>query len=243
MKRPLIKTVRYIKGLIFVVRPHILFGWTSKMHLLTSNTLLLSKWISKQDKKNILNDFYTGTRRHNKRYELYEYVVNGQNLKNEPFNYFEFGVCGGSSFQWWLDNTVNKDSKYYGFDTFEGLPEDWGTYKKGEMNSKVPTVDDQRALFIKGLFQESVPPFLKETTIDESKRTILHLDADLFSSTLFTLTTMAPYLKKGDILMFDEFNVPNHEFFAFKMFCDSYYIKTKLLGAVNNYYQVAFIIE
>jgi hypothetical protein len=54
---------------------------------------------------------------------------------------------------------------------------------------------------------------------------------------------MAPYLRKGDILIFDEFNVPNHEFLAFRIFTESYYIKTRLIGAVNNYLQVALIIE
>ena len=71
---------------------------------------------------------------------------------------------------------------------------------------------------------------------------MIHLDADLFSSTLYALTSMAPCLNTGDILFFDEFNVPNHEFLAFKIFTESYYVKTKLLGAVNNYYQTAFII-
>ena len=66
------------------------------------------------------------------------------------------------------------------------------------------------------------------------------MDADLFSSTLFVLTSLANYLKEGDIVMFDEFNVPNHEFMAFKYFTESYYIKFELIGAVNNYYQVAF---
>jgi O-methyltransferase len=69
------------------------------------------------------------------------------------------------------------------------------------------------------------------------------MDADLFSSTLFALTNLANYLKRGDVIIFDEFNVPNHEYFAFKMFSDSFYIRTRLLAAVNNYFQVALIIE
>lgn len=111
------------------------------------------------------------------------------------------------------------------------------------MLADIPTVDDTRAKFIKGLFQESVPNFILNHNINSGKRKVIHLDADLFSSTLYALTSIAPYLRKGDILLFDEFNVPNHEFFAFKTFSDSYYIKTKLLGAVNNYFQVAMIVD
>lgn len=243
MKRTIIKIIAFIKGLILVIRPHIFLGWLRQPLLLTSNILSLSKWIASQDKKNILNDFYSLQRDYSKRYQLYQFVVNKLNLKNEAIDYLEFGVCGGHSFKWWLNKNINYDSKFYGFDTFEGLPENWGTYNKGDMAANIPIIEDTRVKFIKGLFQNTVPDFLSDSNLKNGKRKIIHMDADLFSSTLFALTSLAPYLKKGDVLFFDEFNVPNHEFYAFKMFSDSYYIKTKLLGAVNNYFQVAFIIE
>ena len=50
-------------------------------------------------------------------------------------------------------------------------------------------------------------------------------------------------VQKNDILFFDEFNVPNHEFYALKLFTDAFYVKTELIGAVNNYYQVALLIK
>jgi hypothetical protein len=37
-------------------------------------------------------------------------------------------------------------------------------------------------------------------------------DADLFSATLFSLSQLYRYLNDGDILLFDEFAVPKHEF-------------------------------
>ncbi len=243
MRKAAIKTVRYLKGLTLLVKPHAWLGWTAKPMKLSANTLFLSRWIARQDKKTILNDFYTAKRDHSKRYKLYQDVLEKQQLENEPVYYLEFGVFGGSSFQWWMNHAKHPDNRFYGFDTFEGLPEDWGTYGKGEMSSGVPQIEDKRGAFIKGLFQDTLFDFLKQTPMDPSKRKIIHLDADLFSSTLFVLTSMAPYLKKGDILLFDEFNVPNHEFYAFKLFTESFYVKTRLLGAVNNFYQVALIIE
>ena len=232
----------FFKGVILLLKPHMLFGWLRRILLMKANMLALSKWISEQDKSNTFNDFYSVGRDYSKRYKLYEYVITTLNLKSEAFDYLEFGVSGGYSFKWWVTNTINPDSRYYGFDTFEGLPEDWGTYNKGDMIANIPTVNDSRAVFIKGLFQDSLPGFLAANHINVEKKKIIHLDADLFSSTLFALTSLAPYLKKGDILIFDEFNVPNHEFFAFRIFCDSYYVKTRLIGAVNNYYQVALVI-
>ena len=233
----------FFKGFVLLLRPHVFLGWLRQPFLTTSNILALSKWVSAQDKKNMLNDYYSQKRDYTKRFQLYQYVIDQQNLQNEKFDYLEFGVCGGGSFQWWIANVKNTDDRFYGFDTFEGLPENWGTFAKGDMAAGIPVTDDTRVKFLKGLFQETLFPFIAEGHLRSDVKKIIHLDADLFSSTLFALTSLAPHLKKGDILLFDEFNVPNHEFYAFNIFCKSFYVKTKLIAAVNNYYQVAMVIE
>lgn len=69
------------------------------------------------------------------------------------------------------------------------------------------------------------------------------LDADIYSATLYVLTSLAPFLKKDDIIFFDEFVVPTHEFKAFQDFVQSYYINLELIGAANNYYFVAFKVK
>jgi ASC-1-like (ASCH) protein len=69
------------------------------------------------------------------------------------------------------------------------------------------------------------------------------MDADLYSATIFTLSQLYPYIKKGDIILFDEFNVPLHEFKAYKEFIEAFYIKLKPVAAVNNFYQTAFVVE
>jgi hypothetical protein len=69
------------------------------------------------------------------------------------------------------------------------------------------------------------------------------MDADIYSATLYVLTSLAPFLKKGDIIFFDEFNVPLHEFKAFSEWVSSFYINYEVLGAVNNFYQVAIKIK
>lgn len=243
MKRILRRINAFIKGIVLILRPHLYLGWLRSPFYFFSNTLSLTKWISNQEKNNILNDFYTSRRDYMKRFNLYQYVSHKFALDINSFDYIEFGVAGGHSFRWWVSNSSNKDCRYFGFDTFEGLPESWGTFNKSDMASSIPVIDDERVKFFKGLFQDTVPGFLREYRQTEGKMKIIHLDADLFSSTLYALTSMAPYLRKGDLLIFDEFNVPNHEFLAFRMFTESYYIKTSLIGAVNNYLQVGLIIE
>lgn len=243
MKKIIIRVNAFIKGLVLVMRPHIYLGWLRSPSYFFSNTLSLTRWVSRQETKTILNDFYTARRDYKKRFVLYQNVTDNFGLINKPFDYFEFGVAAGHSFMWWVSRSTHNDCRFFGFDTFEGLPEAWGTFSMSDMAASVPVIDDARVKFLKGLFQDTVPVFLKGFAHKEGRLKIIHLDADLFSSTLYALTSMAPYLRKGDILIFDEFNVPNHEFQAFRIFSESYYIKTRLLGAVNNYLQVALIIE
>ena len=243
MKKILIRINAFIKGLVFLARPHIYLGWLSYPFKFILNTLSLTRWIASQDKKGIMNDFYTPRRVYGRRFELYNYISEKYGLNNRAVDYFEFGVAAGHSFRWWVGNSENAGSRFFGFDTFEGLPEDWGTFSRSDMASSVPEMNDTRVRFVKGLFQNTVPGFLSEFRPREGTIKIIHLDADLFSSTLFALTSIAPMLKKGDILLFDEFNVPNHEFLAFSLFTESYYLKTRLIGAVNNYLQVALVVE
>ena len=225
------------------MRPHILFGWLRRPLLKISNTLSLSRWVAKQTGNYILNDFYTCKRDYSRRYKLYKAVADELKLQDEAIIFIEFGVSGGHSFRWWLKECTNQESHFTGFDTFEGLPENWGTFNKGDMASTLPNIEDKRAVLIKGLFQETVYDYFLTQRFDPGKRKIVHLDADLFSSTLFALASISGFLNKGDILFFDEFNVPDHEFYAFRIFSESWYIKTRLLGAVNNFLQTAFIVE
>ncbi len=91
--------------------------------------------MSKQNRrKDILNDFYVARRNYNKRLQLFDYICSKFNLTGQPIDYLEFGVAGGHSFKWWMEKCSHTESRFYGFDTFEGLPESWGAFKKGDMN-------------------------------------------------------------------------------------------------------------
>jgi O-methyltransferase len=202
----------------------------------------MSEW-RKQHPVKGYNDFYQKTWDYNRRYNLYEALTNQENLANESIDYFEFGVASGMSFKWWLKKNIGVDSRFYGFDTFEGLPEEWGPYAKGAMSHSLESlqITDPRASFYKGLFQDTLVPFLE--SYNSRNRKLIHLDADLFSSTLFTLSQFYRFLKPGDLLMFDEFAVPTHEFLAFKLFTESFYVEYDVIAAANNYLFVAVKIK
>ena len=201
----------------------------------------LTAWIQKHNSiKGIYNDFYSPRRVYSNREKLHAYLSEQNGLGHKEIQYYEFGVASGKSFRWWLGENKNPNSTFWGFDTFEGLPEDWHFYPKGAMSHQIPEINDTRASFIKGLFQNTFFEFLKTYPPKQGVTKVLHMDADLYSSTLFILTAFAPLLNEGDIIMFDEFNVPNHEFAAWNDFVRSYYVQYELIGAVNNYYQTAF---
>lgn len=229
-----------LKGAFFVSRIHYLVHPFARLGVFLYYLSSLSKWIHTH--KNLrYSDFYRFRFSHDQRYTLYGKVVQSEQL-DHPIDYLEFGVYNGSSFRWWVEHNAHTASRFYGFDTFEGLPENWGDLKKGHFStgSQVPDIDDTRVQFIKGFFQDTLLDFLKD--YHPERRKVIHMDADLYSSTLFTLTCLAPYLRKNDIVLFDEFNVPLHEFKAFTDFAAAYYIQYEVLGAVNNYYQLALKI-
>ncbi|WP_431212270.1 class I SAM-dependent methyltransferase [Puia sp. P3] len=204
MKNFIRKANSFIKDLLLVSRVGVLLKPLRFGLGFLHNFSLLSSWVNKHSKNVPFSDFYKPTRSYNNRLKLHEYVVKTEGLDQKPIHYLEFGVAGGTSFVWWTKFNQHPGSLFFGFDTFEGLPEDWHFFKKGAFSYDTPFVDDSRGTFIKGLFQDTVYTFLANYSknLDNPDATrVLHLDADLYSSTLFALTMMAPYLRNGDILL------------------------------------------
>lgn len=227
------------KGFFFLLRLHIITPAT--VFEMFAYMAKLSRWIKKHSKIPY-TDFYTFTFNYDKRYSLYQYILDTEKL-NDEVDYLEFGVSKGFSFRWWAKQITHPQARFYGFDTFTGLPENWGPFKKGDMSNsnEPPKMDDTRVSFYQGLFQQTLPGFVK--SYQPRKRRIIHMDADLYSSTLYALTTLSPFIRKDDIIFFDEFNVPLHEFKAFTEWTRSFYIDYEVLGSVNNFYQVAVKIK
>lgn len=174
---------------------------------------------------------------------LYESVIEREGLDRRAMSYLEFGVYRGESLLWWLTRVSHPDSRFVGFDTFTGLPERWRpTHPSGAFDAQgnLPDVNDPRCSFEVGLFQETLGRFISRN--DLSGQLVVNLDADMFTSTLFVLATLAPYLKSGDIIFFDEFSCPLDEFRAFEEFVRSFRVKYEVVGAVYGYTRVCIKI-
>ena len=151
----------------------------------------------KQKYKNIENTNVFGNRE-----SLWEHTLNFYN--NNSIILLEFGVHEGGSMSKFLQLNTNRNSFFYGFDSFIGLPSAWSNWPEGSYsnNGKIPEIQDSRVNFIKGWFQNTLPNFL--LNLNEIDNLIVHYDADLYSSTLFCLMQIDA-LKIPYLAIFDEF--------------------------------------
>lgn len=120
----------------------------------------------------------------------------------------EFGVWRGDSMREFVQLNRAPGSLFYGFDSFEGLPEDWRGMpaERFDVEGTIPTLADDRVRFVKGWFQQSLPPMMERLREESITRSVIvHFDADLFSSTLFLLFTLGVLLKRYHFI-FDEFS-------------------------------------
>ncbi|MEE0495269.1 MAG: class I SAM-dependent methyltransferase [Cyanobacteriota bacterium] len=131
----------------------------------------------------------------------------------------EFGVFSGETIN--IAANYFKEKIFDGFDSFEGLPEDWNGWtleKTFFKTSQIPQVRENVRLH-KGWFNEVLPKFLGEHKEDVS---FLHVDCDIYSSAKYVLFALKDRVKAGTIIVFDEFfnypNWQNHEYKAFKEF-------------------------
>lgn len=163
-------------------------------------------------------------------------------LYDQPIDYLEFGVAAGDSMRIWADQNRHPDSRFFGFDTFEGLPEDWTRTKPAgsfDNRGKFPDIPDKRVTFVKGLFQSTLYEFLAEFV--PRGRLVVHIDCDLYSASLFCLAVLDRRLVPGSLVLFDEFYGLRHEFAAFQDYTRSFYREMRLIGHTDPYLaQAAF---
>jgi O-methyltransferase len=202
----------------------------------------MSRWINKHIDRD-LNVGYD-------RFQLFAQIIEQQGLDNAPIDYLEFGTASGTSLRWWLERNHHPESRFESFDTFTGLPENWGstwaTDPAGTFSQqgRVPQVDDARCRFHVGLFSSTLPSYLAGAKLN--RRTVVHVDPDLYSSTLYLLTMLAPHMKPADILLLADFcslRHPTHVFRAFHDFVSAYHLDYNVLASSNFGHQVAALIN
>lgn len=126
---------------------------------------------------------------------------------NVQLLFLEFGVLDGDSMRQWAGLNHNPTSRFFGFDSFEGLPTAWRGRPAGyfDRGGALPEIADARVRFVKGWFNRTLPGVAKELLpIDPPTKILIHMDADLYSAALYCLSYLGPRI--GDFaVMFDEF--------------------------------------
>jgi Macrocin-O-methyltransferase (TylF) len=153
----------------------------------------------------------------------------------------EFGVYKADTLN--LIASLAPEAKIFGFDSFQGLPEDWRPgFKKGMFSTSPPLVPKNVTLII-GLFEKTIPEFFR-THADPIS--FIHIDCDLYSSTRTVLQHCNLGIGKGTIIIFDEyFNYPgweSHEYRAFSEFVEEADRSFEYLSIVPNGEQIGVII-
>ena len=136
-----------------------------------------------------------------------KYVFENINIVKKDGLWLEFGVYSGRTINY---ISKQREAIVHGFDSFEGLPEKWRDgFDKGRFNrrGRLPEVNDNVTL-IKGWFDKTLVPFLKT---NNETITFIHIDCDLYSSTIYVLETLKKKISNGCVIVFDELvNYPGY---------------------------------
>ena len=186
-------------------------------------------------------------------------------LKNDLLNdeglVLECGTWKGQTLDM-ISEFTNKD--VYGFDTFEGVKIQWEKIDMNKFNiNGIPHILMQldkntrykttgvkkkfndNVHFIKGLFQDMLPDFLKDKN---EKITFLHIDCDIYEGAKSVLDNCNKYLSNNSIIVFDElvnyYGFENGEFKAFYEWVNENNIKFEWIGMdgkVLSFDEISFI--
>ena len=91
----------------------------------------------------------------------------------------------------------------------------------------MPLINDHRATFIKEIFQDTIKELEEKIVKINDHHLIVHYDADLYSSIIFTLAQI-DRLKKSYIAIFDEFI--SHEIRALYNYVQSHYASVEFIS-------------
>lgn len=137
-------------------------------------------------------------------------------------NILDLGVYKGGSTRALC--RIFPDKTIHGFDSFEGLPEDWSHALKGsfgDVAGALPEVPDNATLH-KGWFDNTLPVWAEEN--GDLPISLLRIDCDIYSSTKTIFDEVGHLVRPGSWVLFDELigyrGWQHHEYKALTEFLD-----------------------
>lgn len=147
-------------------------------------------------------------------------------------HFLEFGVFYGGTLRRIAKRMPH--ATIHGFDSFEGLPEAWSGFNLGHralsVKGRLPRVP-RNVILHKGWFSDTIPAWCKAVS---GPVAFLHIDCDLYSSTVDIFRGLDDRLQPGTVILFDEyFNYPgweHHEFKAWQEYVRAQRVEYDYLG-------------
>lgn len=160
------------------------------------------------------------------RFELFQIALS--RVSGSAPLYLEFGVYEGGTLRWWVEHLKAEDAHFVGFDSFEGLPEQWNPYNPPGTFAvaEIPHFDDERVSLQAGWFDDTLP----KLEFPKYDQLIVNIDSDLYSSANFVLRELEERLVPGTLIYFDELGDRDHELRALREFMIRTDLKLEPLG-------------
>ncbi len=122
-----------------------------------------------------------------------------------PGDFAQFGVYRGRSARF-LESFLTSGRKLHLFDSFEGLPTEWtgvlpaGAFRLREAD--IPRFDPETCVVHRGWFRDTAPSFVADYP---KPLAFIHMDADLYTSTMDVFDNINALIVPETIIMFDEY--------------------------------------
>jgi hypothetical protein len=217
----------WFKYFLTVVGEHVPDRWLIEFQAVV-NYLMLGRWMREHD---LVFDHRVHSRE-----QVWSEMI--ERIGNRPVLYLEFGVWQGEATRFWAGGLKHPETKFHGFDSFEGLPTAGGPFFTGQFDvqGRIPVINDTRVQFFKGWFDRVLPGY----AVPPHELLVINMDADLYPSTIFVLRHLRPWIKPGTLIYFDEMNHVDHEPLAFHEFMKESGIRFKALAGDKPLTHVAF---
>tara|TARA_R100000008_G_scaffold84123_1_gene70792 strand:- start:1836 stop:2471 length:636 start_codon:yes stop_codon:yes gene_type:complete len=171
--------------------------------------------------------------------------------------WMEFGVHDGTTLNLiaeLMQISRRGEVMFYGFDSFEGLPEDWkeeGDRKNFDLKGELPKVAFDNIRLVKGWFDKTIPAFKKLDLAKEQKAAMIHIDSDIYSSAATVLEELKDKIVKGTVILFDQYHdgsgkypeYKDHEYKAWAEFSEKYQVSYDWIAHTKDDCQASLIIK
>jgi len=222
------------KVIQYLIQPELNIDYWRLSPYKTSLVLLYQERMMESSLEYALRNFRNCLHFYN-RNDLWDLTTNRIASSDSNGLLLEFGTWKGQSINYFSSRLPSE--KFIGFDSFEGLKEDWAGYGYGKghfnLHGVLPKVNKNVDL-VKGWFDETLPGFLATNT---QKLKFLHVDCDTYESTATILTLLTDRITPGTLILFDEYigyaSWEIGEYKAFQEFISRTRLKYEYLGFSN----------